>query len=261
MEWNKVKSMLIALLLVVNLLLALNIQTLISSQRANEQESLGLALSLLEKAGAQFDSQQFRDMPRSTAVLLGERSTEREAQIAGALLGEASLNEAGGGVSIYTSAAGSVVFRSGGLFEAELNDGTNPADLLEHIVQTVQVRGMGYEISGDQEAVSAQLLLDGWMVAGAVLTCRATEEGAAASGRWYFGGEPVSEGAGVSRAEMVVALTRIAYERPLNILNVQLVYAQEQLRSGVRLSPAWRIELENEQIFLNGSTGQEISVE
>ena len=85
MEWNKVKSMLIALLLVVNLLLALNIQTLISSQRANEQESLGLALSLLEKAGAQFDSQQFWDMPRSTAVLLGERSTEREAQIAGAL--------------------------------------------------------------------------------------------------------------------------------------------------------------------------------
>lgn len=261
MEWNKVKSMLIALLLVVNILLGLNIQAQLSAQRADEEESLHLALSLLADAGAQFDEQLFWNMPRSSAVLLGERSTEREAQLAGTLLGEASLNEAGGGVSIYTSSAGSVTFRSGGLFEAELNDGTGPEELLGLIVETAAIKGMDYEMSAEGESVSAQLLLDGWTVAGAALTCRSTETGALASGRWYFGSEPVSEGAGVGRAEMVVALVRIAQERPLDITGLQLVYTQEQLRSGVRLSPAWRIDLGDEQIFLNGNTAQEVSVE
>ena len=252
MEWNKVKSMLIALLLVVNILLGLNIQAQLSAQRADEEESLHLALSLLADAGAQFDEQLFWNMPRSSAVLLGERSTEREAQLAGTLLG---------GVSIYTSSAGSVTFRSGGLFEAELNDGTGPEELLDLIVETAAIKGMDYEMSAEGESVSAQLLLDGWTVAGAALTCRSTETGALASGRWYFGSEPVSEGAGVSRAEMVVALVRIAQERPLDITGLQLVYTQEQLRSGVRLSPAWRIDLGDEQIFLNGNTAQEVSVE
>lgn len=261
MEWNKVKSMLIALLLVVNVLLGLNIQSQITAQRTSEEDSLRAALALLQQAGVTFDENAFFDMPRAPLALDGARSTERESQVADALLGDASLNEAGGGVSIYTSQAGSVTFRSGGLFEAELTDGTEPQALLERIVQAAEVKGMGYETGASDDGVSAQLLFEKWVVAGSVLTCRATENGAQASGRWYFGSEPAAEGSGASRAEMAVALLRLGTERLQTVTGLHLVYTQEQLRSGVRLSPVWCVELPDGQIFLSVSTMQEISIE
>ena len=261
MEWNKVKSMLIALLLVVNALLGLNIQSQIAAQQSAEADSLKNALELLQDAGVAFDEQAFFDMPRAPSVLSGTRSTERETQLADALLGQASLNEAGGGISIYTSSAGTVTFRNGGLFEAELTDGTTPSDLLERIVQAAEVKGMGYTVSESDDGVSAQLLFGQWTVAGSVLTCQATASGAVAAGRWYFGSEPTAEGSGVSRAEMVVALLRLGQERLQTITGLHLVYSQEQLRSGVRLSPVWCVQLPNGEIFLSVSTMQEISVE
>ena len=119
MEWSKVKTILIVLLAVVNLLLGLNIAGQISAQRREETAALQSALTLLRKAGMQFDEQLFFDMPRAPAVLTGARSAAREGAVADALLRSHTVEEAGGGISIYTSRAGRVVFRSGGFFEAE----------------------------------------------------------------------------------------------------------------------------------------------
>ena len=261
MEWSKVKSILIVLLLIVNLLLGFNIESQIAAQRRAEAAGLHSALTLLSQQGARFDEQLFWDMPRSSDVLTGERSAACESKVAGALLGANSLNDAGGGFSIYTSRAGSATFRSGGLFEAELVDGTTAAQLLEGILKNTEVKGMSCERSESAGGVSAQLLLEGRAVVGCTLACQDTAAGARVSGRWYFGQGLRQEGVGVSRAEMAVALLGLEREKPLKITDLRIVYVQEPVRGGVRFVPVWQVSGAGGQIFLNNVTKREITAE
>lgn len=261
MEWSKVKTILIVLLAVVNLLLGLNIAGQISAQRNEETQALQSALTLLRKAGIQFDEQLFFDMPRAPVLLTGARSAERESRVAGALLGSHTVEEAGGGISIYTSRAGSVIFRSGGFFEAELHDGTTAGQLLDAVLQHSAVRGVSAEKSETDGSASAQLLVNGCAVAGAALECRDTELGASASGRWYFGEEPQNAGSVASRAEMAAALLGLERDGLLEITGLKMAYGQESALSGVRFVPLWQIETKGGPILLNSATRREETVE
>lgn len=257
MEWSKVKTILIVLLAVVNLLLGLNIAEQISAQRREETAALQSAADLLRKTGAQFDEQLLFDMPRAPTVLTGVRSAERESAVAGALLGSHTVEEAGGGISIYTSRAGRVVFRSGGFFEAELNDGTTAGQLLDTVLKSSAVRGVSAQTAEADGEARAQLLVDGCPVAGAALECLDTDQGASASGRWYFGEEPQKAGSVSSRAEMTVALLGLEHDGPLEITGLRMVYGQETALSGVRFVPLWQIDTKNRQILLNSATRRE----
>ncbi len=261
MEWSKVKTILIVLLAVVNLLLGLNIAGQISAQRREETAALQSALTLLRKAGMQFDEQLFFDMPRAPAVLTGARSAAREGAVADALLGSHTVEEAGGGISIYTSRAGRVVFRSGGFFEAELNDGTTAGRLLDAVLKSSAVRGVSAQTTESDGAASAQLLVGGCPVAGAGLECRDTELGASASGRWYFGEEPQNAADTASRTEMAVALLGLEHEGLLEITGLRMVYGQEAALSGVRFVPLWQIDTKNGQILLSSATRREEMIE
>ena len=259
MEWSKVKSILLVLLLAVNLLLGFNIYLRIDAQREGELNGLRSALALLREKDVQFDEQIFFDMPVQNIAYTGLRSAEREGALAAALLGESSLDEAGGGVSIYTSQAGSVIFRSGGLFEAQVYGASDPAQVLDVIMKHTAVG----DITGRRtETGEAQLFFGSSPVAGAVLRADTTDAGVSVSGRWYFGGEPETEGSGATRAEMAAALRSIGAERLAGgITGLHSVYVLEQQRGGVRFVPAWQVSLQEGQVVLGGITKAELAVE
>lgn len=261
MEWSKVKSMLIALLAAVNVLLALNIYFQLSRRAGAQREAFENSVSLLQQAGVEVEPQLFEDMADSLPLMQSQRSTEIESQVAQALLGKAGLEEAGGGISIYTSSAGSVIFRSEGVFEAVLHDGKTAAQLLDAILETGAAQGISCEKTERADGVSAQLLLDGLPVTGAVLECSDTGQGARASGRWYFGQELQRVSFAAERCEMMLALLTVLDGEPAHVTGVSAAYRQEPLRGGVQFVPVWQIETEKGRIVISGTEKKEITAE
>ena len=262
MEWSKVKSILIALLVVTNVILGVNIHSQLQERRESERAALESALELLRRSGAAFDEETFYSLPETLSQYSAPRSEEAEAAAARALLGDCTYQGAGGGIGIYTSEAGSVTFRSGGLMEAGLTDGRTAQQLLEGLLQAAGTPRGNYEVEETPQGVRAQLYVDGHPVVGAALECEDTPGGAAASGRWLFALSLAQDGAGQTRAEMAVALLQLEREAPLDIQGAEAVFVLEQERGGgMQLVPAWRIDEKNEQIILNCMTKKQIPAE
>lgn len=262
MEWSKVKSILIALLVVTNVILGVNIHSQLQEQRESEHAAMESALTLLRNAGISFDEQAFWDLPEAQIQYSAPRSEEKEAAAAGALLGDYTYQGAGGGIAIYSSEKGSVTFRNGGLMEARLVGDVTAQALLEGLLQAAGTARGDYAVEQTPTGVRAQLYADGHEVIGAVLECEDTDGGAAASGRWIFASALEQEGGGEPRAEMTVALLQLNGDTPFGIETVEAVCAIEQTRDGgVRLIPAWRVDTKNEQIILSCMTKKQIPAE
>ncbi len=262
MEWGKVKSILIALLAVTNVILGVSIHSQLQERRESERASMESALTLLRNAGVGFDEQIFWGLPDSLVQYSAPRSEETEAAAAKALLGDYVYQEAGGGIAIYTSEKGSVTFRSGGLMEAHLTDGRSAQELLDALLQAAGTARGDCAVEQTLSGVCAQLYVGGYEAVGAALECEDTADGASASGRWVFAPALSQDGVGESRPEMLVALLQLEREEPSDIQSVEAVCVLEQTQDGgVRLIPAWRIETQSEQIILNCMTKKQIPAE
>lgn len=126
MEWSKMKTIILLILLCTNLaLLTLVLGESYADKKAEEQTRAD-AITFLRQGGIQLEESA---VPRGTDLtpMKAERDRQNESALAAALLGEdVTMEERGGGVYLYSSAAGSVQFHSDGSFQASLEPSAFP---------------------------------------------------------------------------------------------------------------------------------------
>ncbi|NCB04445.1 MAG: hypothetical protein EOM69_02860, partial [Clostridia bacterium] len=88
MEWNKVKSILIVLLLLVDVILGVTVAEQYLQVRTRERASVSDAAQLLRRDGLRFDEQMFFDLPVHLCAWTIPRDDATELRVATALLGE-----------------------------------------------------------------------------------------------------------------------------------------------------------------------------
>ena len=120
MEWKKVKWLIIALLLAVNIFLGINIAIRYSAALNHEKQDVRRAISLTEDSLG-FKYEHFKDLPRYLYSFVGVRDVSAEEAFALTLLGEnGKLEASGGGVYTYTlPTKESFIFRRSGSVEAD----------------------------------------------------------------------------------------------------------------------------------------------
>ena len=209
MEWSRVKSILITLLLVTNLMLGFNLVSQLSAGAGSEKEDIAAALALLRSPGVQIDEGLLSSIPKQADILTSPRDPVWEAQIATAILGQVEHEEAGGGVSIYRSQKGDITFRSGGLFDMMLTDETDAATLAQQLLNNVIPRGFSGQVQGSDGRPQLTLTYRETPVSGVEIVCRDTLNGCVASGRWLFFQNMQKFGESASVSQMLVQLYRV----------------------------------------------------
>lgn len=122
MEWHRIKSIIIVILLLINGFLLVLVGVRRSETLRYEQSALERTIQVLEKNGIQASAQQLSgnagQQPGST-----ERSVSAEGRMVSALLGETAEGEnRGGGLYIYSTDRGEISVRAGGELSAVLAD-------------------------------------------------------------------------------------------------------------------------------------------
>lgn len=116
MRWSKIKNIVIALLLVVDLLLLGQVVLRETESAALRRQAREEAAALLAASGIRVDLEAMPE-DRELGPMWCQRDSGKEAALAAALLGEATLGEDGG----YAGAKGRVWFYSSGEFTVELD--------------------------------------------------------------------------------------------------------------------------------------------
>lgn len=122
MEWHRVKSIILAILAIVNGMLLLLVWNQRSETQRYERAALTGAIRVLEENGIQLPlpAVEGRESCRPASA---ERDLEAEAQLAASLLGEPVRGEnRGGGLYTYTTGLGTLSIRPGGALTAQLAD-------------------------------------------------------------------------------------------------------------------------------------------
>ena len=196
MEWSKMKNIILLILLCTNAaLLAIVLNQSFQERQAKEQARAD-AILFLQQGGIQVEDSA---VPQSTDLVLqkAERDQSGEKRLAAALLGDSvSVQDRGGGVYLYRSAAGSVQFHSDGSFQAALEPSAFPLgdqtpeeharQLMSQLGFTAQV--LAAEDVGGVQVVQLQQLWQGVPVFNLQVTLNYTDQGlsAIASGRVRF---------------------------------------------------------------------------
>lgn len=122
MEWHRLKSIIIVILLLINGFLLVLVGVRRNETLRYEQSALERTIQVLEKNGIQASAQQLSgnvgQQPGAT-----ERSASAEGRMVSALLGETVEGEnRGGGLYIYSTDRGEISVRAGGELSAALSD-------------------------------------------------------------------------------------------------------------------------------------------
>ncbi len=249
MEWSRAKTLLIALLLVVNVLLGFNAAVRIRERGTREDETVRRALDVVASRGVSLPEAQALAMPGSMTGYVLTRDAAAERARAEALLGACEEVQPGGGIYSFTGAAGAVTFRSGGYVEVAWNGEETP-DLTSFLTPPGAVRA---EVRAEEGVYG--LLLDGLPVSGARL---ARDEQGLWSGTWVFGSVRLSEQSSVSRAAMILALGTAASQLgEQSIVSLAPACVLTALPSGdIRLTPAWRAETDGAVFHVSALSGE-----
>lgn len=266
MEWSKVKSGLIVLLLFVNVILLVNIGSKLSERQKNEQTAIASAVALLHDAGIEATDELFLNLPQKLYQYSFERDTDYEAVIAQALLGDYTVEKVGGGVVVYSGQTGKITFRSGGAFEMELLNRA-PADWADaesYYVGLLKESGMikdGTAVTMLEDRLQFTMQnADGYPVINTNILCIAQNGNAYLSGRWLFTTDFEATGVSSSRSELILALKQLRSEQGdrKQIKEIDVVYVLESTRLGsTSMVPVWRIQSE-ETILFNTITKKQI---
>lgn len=257
MEWNKVKSILIVLLLLVDVILGVTVAEQYLQVRTRERASVSDAAQLLRRDGLRFDEQMFFDLPVHLSAWTIPRDDATELRVATALLGECESETAGGGIAVYRSERGRVVFRTGGIFEADWStegldtDGQDAAAAFSAVLKKLNVRA---EVDGAYATLRAA---DGVPVVNARLQYSGTEKSEKLSGLWLFDAEQQETRAPCTRAQMMLALRAVVPEKS-ELTECTVGYFAREQHTGVRLEPVWCVTADGQPYYVSGLTGNRI---
>ena len=125
MEWKKVKTILIYVLLGVNIFLAANFLSLGFEKKAAGGKALLSVVSILSENGISV-SPDMIPKEKHMVAYEGVRDDNTEAAAALSFTGSSQPERPGGGIVNYASQTGTAVFRTGGVFSAQILNSKMP---------------------------------------------------------------------------------------------------------------------------------------
>ncbi|MEA5038387.1 MAG: hypothetical protein VB086_00960 [Clostridiaceae bacterium] len=262
MEWKRVKSILIAVLLLTCLLLAANILWQVRSQRVREKAAVRDACAVALQSGVDINADLVLALPVRSAEQTASRNAESEQRLADALLGTGCIpEEPGGGVSIFENDNGRIIIRRGGALEIHLTGRDK-----SNVDWTGLLQGAGLKLSRaglqTEEGVTSfsQYTDEGVPIFNCMLSCSISGEELLISGRWLLEASLTSGDAGRTRAELTLALAGIMEKNGAKkVLSLTQGYSlQSDSIRRLELTPVWTAETDAGIIILNTVTKKTI---
>lgn len=261
MEWNKAKSVLLAVLVCANLFLAGNLALQIAQGRTQQRRAMDQMLELLHEDLGDFDDAMFQAADRRRPVLAFSRSPEKERAAALALLG-ADQSDTGGGVSTFRSARGELIFRTGG--ELWLTLALQPPDQEAPTFYRQLLEQAGFPMKDclcwqEENGVFFQQQTEGVKIQQCVLECRAGGQGLEIQGRWLLDDQALQAGDGSKGYQMAAALRAYLIEQEIRRppSAVEEVYRLQDQGNGRLLAwPAWLATIDGRQHLIGGENNE-----
>ena len=253
MQWDKVKNVLIVILLAVNLFLMFNFGAKMWQDYQRGEELTADLRTLTQKYGMQLDDAFELPKDKVLPTLSIDRSRADEEKVAQAMLGEeAERTEQEDGTVQFQSADGKVEWHADGTVQAECTTGQDaPADAADALRLARQLLS-GWGLQAEDESMQADGLtvtmtgtVAGQPVHNRVLTLRFDEEGGVTlSGLWSFGTPYTTvRGSGVS-CNAADALLEFA-SRAQDVQRIKTMTAGYRIEVDsnrrLQLTPTWKI--------------------
>lgn len=268
MEGRKVKNIVILLLLLVNGFLLVLVSSRQGEERRYEQSALTQAIQVLAQNNIAVSEEAVDDASGLFPQTV-ERSTDGEAAVVQALLGEEVAGEnRGGGLYLYTGSCGEVSFRAGGELSAVLQDDArwytdDPENHAAQLLRDMELEAerLSVEERGDGTAVVFRQLWKGVPVFSNQLTfLYSGGQLRSLTGVVVIGGQAaVEQGNVLTRPTALLRfLDDVLESRDVctAVLSMKAGYRTAQDLSGTtRLTPYWLISTDTADYYMDAATG------
>ncbi len=269
MEWRKVKTIIILLLLLVNGFLLALVWVRKSEADSYDRTAVTQAVEALGAQGIRAEHSALSGAEGLSPVSV-ERDAAKEAALAAALLGETvSGDNRGGGLYLYRTDAGEVSIRLGGELSAKLDDDPrwqtdDPAGHAGRLLREMGVEGERRSVTQTEDGDTAVTFVQTWE-GRPLFTCTVTFVYEAGRLRTVEGALLVS--ASFAEESGTVLTLPTALMRFLDgvqergdvcsaLDSMEAGYRAGQSASGaIRLIPCWHIATNTAEYYLDASTG------
>lgn len=254
MQWDKVKNVLIAILLAVNLFLIVNFGAKLWQDYRREEELVADLRTLTQEYGMQLDDAFRLPKDKVLPTLSIDRSRADEETVAQAMLGEQTERiEQEDGTVLFQSDNGRVEWHADGTVQAECTTGQDaPADSSAALRLARQLLS-DWGLQADNESIQAEGLtvtmtgtVAGQPVHNRVLTlCFDGTGGVTLTGLWSFGTPYTTvRGSGVSCNAADALLEFAARAQDVQEIDSMTAGYRMEVDSNrrIQLTPTWKIE-------------------
>lgn len=273
MQWSRVKSILIVILLLVDGFLLLNVAGKYFSRSYRAAENAHNITEILTARGIETGKSFALPEAGALPVLQVDRSRSDEDAFSTGLLGEDAVREdKPDGATSYVSTVGTLTWSGGG----EVAGAFLPSDYvlpdaareMEHLTQTLlQEAGVTspvlLEINETEAAVSVHFTTAGVPVFNRALTFRFAPDKIVLSGWWTFGMPYTTKsGSYVTCAAADAIFTLIAKNTVARIDELESGFLLTENGGGrVQMTPGWRIETDSGSFFVDSLKKSSILIE
>ena len=269
MEWHRIKTIIIAILLVINGFLLVLVGARRSEALRYEQSALDGSIQVLARNGISLDPQVISGSAGQQAAST-ERSLPLEQALAATLLGEPVEGvDRGGGLYTYATDLGQISIRSGGELTVYLADLPHwyTADPEAHAAELmgsvdIEHQRITYDVLGGTGRITYRQLLDGVPMFSGQITF-VYEEGRLAE---MFGNLLLAEKITVENSSVLSLPTVLmgflddvltSGDVCSAILEVEPGYLMTQsFASNIRLRPVWYISTNTADYYVDGISGE-----
>lgn len=270
-EWPKLKNLIILILLTVNGFLLVLVWSRWEESASYERSALERTAQVLERGGIRVELDSLEPLD-GLAPLAVERDVEREARLAGVLLGKGAVQaeNRGGGLYLYQGSDGELSVRAGGELSAKMADNPNQLvteDLERHASGLLKRMGVDVERIGVTEEDEWTRVRFRQLWGGVpVFSCELEfvyEGGSLRSvqGALLMAGSTAAEAG--QALTLSTALMRFSEEIASAgdvcsvIRSMERGYrgTAQSLSGGVRLTPVWLLDTDTGSFYLDGVTG------
>lgn len=265
MAWSKIKTIIIAILLVLNLFLALLVAGQQISAKRYQSNTLRQTVDALSLNGI-----TVADDALPTAMKLSgttfSRSTAVESAMAELLLSGDIINTSSGSMHVYSSVSGNVSFRSNGDFSATLNLDCSQfdsfADHAAALLKEMDVPFWSITADSNRNTVTVIQTVDNAPAFNARLTLTyAHNQLLSMEGKLLLGNSvPDSEpGTSVSIPTALVSFLEYIVDSGTVCRSINRVTSgyltTTSLSDTIRLTPCWFVETDTANYYLDAATG------
>lgn len=263
MQWDKVKNVLIVILLVVNLFLIGNFGAKMWQNQQRTEELEADLRTLTQEYGVQLDDTFHLPQDKVLPTLSIDRSRADEETVALAMLGEdAERTEQEDGTVLFQSDEGKIEWRTDGTVQAECPTGQEtPADanaalrLAQHLLSGWGLQAEDESLSANGLTVTMTGTVAGQPVHNRVLTLHFQENGnVTLTGLWSFGTPYTTvRGNGVSCNAADALLEFAARVQDTKEIDSMTAGYRMEVDSNRRLqlTPTWKIETDSGEYLVD----------